>query len=191
MKKFIKIAAIMAMSLSLCACRVSTQTVKSKTGTVSVKVKNEAVTLNHVEYEFPEDYKLEEGLMNKPCGISFVNVYNEDKDLIGAAADGIYEEDIDEDNFTDAANEIVKEFHDIDEDLTLYSDDPVTYGDKLGILILELDEGYAVFVAEIDTPNFVYLTQSEDDEDDEMTEFLKSAVEQLGSDEDYEIFFGE
>ena len=191
MKKFIKIAAIMAMSLSLCACKMSAQTVKSKTGMVSVEVKNEAVTLNHVEYEFPEDYKLEEGLMKKPCGISFVNVYNEDKDLIGAAADGIYEEDIDEDNFTDAANEIVKEFHDTDEDLTWYSDDPVIYGDKLGVLILELDEGYSIFVAEIDTPNFVYLTQSEDDEDDEMTECFKSVVEQLGSDEDYEIFFGD
>lgn len=190
MKKFVKVAALMVMSLSLCACKMSAQTAKSKTGTVSVKVKNEAVTLNHVEYEFPEDYKLEEGLMKKPCGISFVNVYNDDGDLIGAAADGIYEEDIDEDNFTEAANEIVKEFHDTDEDLTLY-EDPVTYGDELGILIIEIDDGYAILIVEIDTPNFVYVTQSEDDEDDEMTDFVKSAVEQLGSDEDYEIFFGD
>ena len=32
---------------------------------------------------------------------------------------------------------------------------------------------------------------SKDDEDDEMSEFVESVVEQLGSDEDYESFFGE
>lgn len=191
MKKFIKIAALGAMSLSLCACKMSAQTTKSKTGMISVEVKNESVTLNHVEYEFPEGYKLEDGLMKDPYGISYVNVYNDDEDLIGAASDGMYEEDIDEDNFTDAASEIVKEFHDTDEDLTFYNDDPVNYGDKLGILMLEIGDGYALFIAEIGTPNFVYVTQSEDDEDDEMSEFVESVVEQLGSDEDYEIFFGE
>lgn len=191
MKKFIKIVALGAMSLSLCACKMSAQTTKSKTGMISVEVKNESVTLNHVEYEFPEGYKLEDGLMKDPYGISYVNVYNDDEDLIGAAGDGMYEEDIDEDNFTDAASEIVKEFHDTDEDLTFYNDDPVNYGDKLGILMLEIDDGYALFIAEIGTPNFVYVTQSEDDEDDEMSEFVESVVEQLGSDEDYEIFFGE
>ncbi len=191
MKKFIKIVALGAMSLSLCACKMSAQTTKSKTGMISVEVKNESVTLNHVEYEFPEGYKLEDGLMKDPYGISYVNVYNDDEDLIGAAGDGMYEEDIDEDNFTDAASEIVKEFHDTDEDLTFYNDDPVNYGDKLGILMLEIDDGYALFIAEVGTPNFVYVTQSEDDEDDEMSEFVESVVEQLGSDEDYEIFFGE
>lgn len=187
MKKFIKITALIAMSLSLCACKMSAQTVKSKTGMVSVKVKNEAVTLNHVEYEFPEDYKLEEGLMSKPLGISFVNVYNDDHDFIGIAADGKYDEDIDEDNFTDAVNDVIQEIYDTDESVT-FRDDPVVYGDKLGMIIVDLGGDSAIFIAELDTPNFVYMSQTEDDEDDEMIEFIESAVEQLGSDEDADVF---
>lgn len=46
----------------------------------------------------------------------------------------------------------------------------------------------AIFIAELDTPNFVYMSQTEDDEDDEMIEFIESAVEQLGSDEDADVF---
>lgn len=187
MKKFIKITALIAMSLSLCACKMSAQTVKSKTGMVSVKVKNEAVTLNHVEFEFPEDYKLEEGLISEPLGISLVNVYNDDHDFIGIAADGKYDEDIDEDNFTDAVNDVIQEIYDTDGSVT-FSDDPVVYGDKLGRIIVDLGGDSAIFIAELDTPNFVYMSQTEDDEDDEMIEFIESAVEQLGSDEDADVF---
>ena len=39
------------------------------------------------------------------------------------------------------------------------------------------------------TEEFVYIQVSEDDDDEVMEDCLKSVVEQLGSDEDYEIFF--
>ncbi|MCR5771226.1 MAG: hypothetical protein K6G87_08360 [Butyrivibrio sp.] len=190
MRKIIKIVAIMAMSLSLCACRVATETTLSETGKITVTVNNNKVKLNHVEFEFPEDYSLKEGLIKDPYGMSYVNVKNDDGELIGVAADGMYSEDIDEDNIADAVNDIYMAFHDVDEPLQM-NEDPFVYGDELTALVIQLEDGYAIFIAENDTPNFVYTTQVEDaDEDDAITDFIKSAVEQMGSEEDYEAFFG-
>ncbi len=188
MKKFVKAAALMAMAFSLCACTMSAKTVKSETGMIKVSIKNEAVTLNHVEYEFPEDYKIKEGTITKPMGISYVEIKNDDRDLVGVLSDGKYEEDIDEDNIAEAANDVYETVHDVEEDLGLTSD-MFVYGDELAAITIKLQDGYSVFIAKLDTEEFVYIQASEDDDDEVMEDCIKSVVEQLGSDEDYEIFF--
>ncbi len=188
MKKFVKATALMAMALSLCACKMSAKTVKSDTGMIKVSIKNEEVTLNHVEYEFPEDYKIKEEMITEDIGISYVEVKNEDRDLIGVLSDGKYEEDIDEDNIAEAANDVYEKVHDVKENLGLTSD-MFVYGDELAGITIGLQDGYAVFIAKLDTEEFVYIVVSEDDDDEVMEDCIKSVVEQLGSDEDYEIFF--
>ncbi len=188
MKKFLKITAAVIMGLSLCAC--STSTVKSETGQIKVSVKDSTVKLNHVEHEFPEGYKFADATITKPIGLSVVEVKDKDGNLVGVCSDGLYKEDISTDNIIDAVNTTYMTFHNVDKPLEL-SEDMFIEGDKVEMLIIGLDDGQAAFIAQMGTPNFVYMTELDNDSEYVMEDFAKTAVKQLGGEGDCKLIFGE
>ena len=190
MKKFIKAVVAVAMGISLCACGVSASTVKSETGQISVSVKETTVKLNHIEHKFPEGYNFKDATITKPIGMSVAEVKDKDGNLVGVCSDGLYKEDITKDNIVDAVNAAYMTFHNVDKPLSV-SEDNFVEGEKVEMLVIGLDDGQAIFMAQLGTPNFVYATELNDDSEYVMEDFAEDCVKQLGGEEEYKLFFGE
>ncbi|MCR4567790.1 MAG: hypothetical protein K5769_07045 [Pseudobutyrivibrio sp.] len=188
MRKILNFTLAAVVGLSLCACSAST--VKSDAGQIKVSVKDSTVKLNHVEYIFPEGYNFFDATITEPIGMSVVEVKDQDGNLVGVCSDGLYKEDITKDNIKDAVNAAYMTFHNIDKPLEL-SDDMFVEGKKIEMLVIGLDDGQALFMAQLGTPNFVYATELKGDSEYVMDDFAKDCIKQLGGEEEYKLFFGE
>ncbi|RKM56539.1 hypothetical protein D6853_07060 [Butyrivibrio sp. X503] len=188
MKRFFKIAAVVAMGVVLCACSMSSKSASSETGQVKITVKDSSVELNHVKHDFPKEYTVSGDIVTKPIGMSYAEV-KKDGNLVGVATDGMYKENITKDNMVDAANTAFMTFHNVDTPLEI-TQDMFLDGKNIEVLTIELTDGIAVFIAQTGTPNFVYMTELNTDSEKVMEDFVGSAVQQIGGDEDYATFFG-
>ncbi|RKM62838.1 hypothetical protein D6856_01560 [Butyrivibrio sp. XB500-5] len=190
MKKVFKMVVSTAMcAILLCACGYSASTQSSPTGKISTKIENNKVTLNHTEYEFPEGYKFEDLALSNPVGISRVKVTDSDGQIVGICSDGMYTENITKENMIDAANTVFMEVHNIDTPLNL-SEDMFVDGKNVEVLVISLDDGTAVFVGQLGTPNFAYITMGNADSESVMQGYVEQAILKLGGQEDYDTICG-
>ena len=188
MKKVISVVAALVMSaVLLCACGYSASTQSSKTGRISTKIENNKVTLNHTSYEFPEEYKFEDFAITDPVGISAIQVADSNGKTMGIVSDGMYTENITEENMVDAANTVYMTVHGVDTPLELEKEMFVS-GKNVKILVIGLTDGTAIFVAQTGTPNFAYMTETNDDSDLIMQDQFDQIILQLGGQEDYDMF---
>ncbi|MCR5515502.1 MAG: hypothetical protein K6F41_03505 [Lachnospira sp.] len=188
MKKILKITVAMVMAASLCACGASVSTEKSETGQLNTSIVGTKVKLNNVEYEFPEGYTFDEGKVTSPIGMSYATVYNKDGNTIGVCSDGMYTENITKENMIDAANTAYMTVHNLENPLDL-TEDMFLEAENVVILIIELDDGTAIFTGQLGTPNFSYITETTNDVDLVMQDYLSQVILQLGGQEDYDLFF--
>ncbi|SFI09774.1 hypothetical protein SAMN04487830_12226 [Pseudobutyrivibrio sp. OR37] len=190
MKKIVNVILVLTVCFSMCACGFSVSTETSSTGQLTTSINNNKVKLNHSEYEFPEGYSFKDGKIKSPVGMSYVQIYNREDEVVGVCADGYYTETISKDTMKDAVNTVYKAAHNVDSSLQL-TDDLFVEGKNLILLTISLDDGSAIFIGKLGTPDFAYITQSKSDKDNIMQDYLEQVVLQLGNQEDYEILFSE
>ena len=190
MKRIFRVVLAMVMAVSLCACGVSASTEKSETGQLKTSIVGTKLKLNTVEYEFPEGYTFEDGKITSPIGISYATIHDKDGDTVGVCSDGIYTENITKENMIDAANTAYMTVHSMENPLDL-TEDMFLEGENVGVLIIELDDGTAIFTGQLGTPNFSYITETTNDIDLVMQDYLSQVILQLGGQEDYDMFFSQ
>jgi len=190
MKRIFTTAIALIMSVSLTACNFSVSTEKSETGQLTASISGTKVKLNHIEYEFPEGYSISDGKITSPIGISYATVNDADSNTVGICADGMYTENITKDNMMDAANTVYMTVHNMENPLEL-SEDMFLEGDNIVMLVIGLDDGNAIFIGQLNTPNFAYVTESNSDSDLVMQDLISQSILQLGGQEDYDTFIGQ
>ena len=189
MKKFLSVLLVGIVALSFIACGKSYSTQSSKTGQIKTKINETEVSLNSTQFTFPEGYTLKEGNLTDPLGISLVQVEKDDA-IIGVYSDGKYTTELNEENLADCANAVYNEVHSMNETLDITPDLFLT-GSSISILPIQLKDGYGIFIAHLGTKDFAYITESETDTEYVMDDCLKEIILQLGTQDDYDYFYGD
>ena len=70
------------------------------------------------------------------------------------------------------------------------SEDMFVDGKNVEVLVISLDDGTAVFVGQLGTPNFAYITMGDADSESVMQGYVEQAILKLGGQEDYDTICG-